>query len=180
MDIHLIPLNEFKSEIIDGCIYLSSNVRENLQDLVSSKKIHLNFEGNFIGKGNDDDHLMVLVIPVITLDENIISDLSLDQLRTLLEPLSAHEDFIRMKMVKSAHVRILLCFMCGGEKNDVEIFFAQLSSRFSVIVTNQSSFIVNTFIDRSNRKVRLSRLMNEHDFVFRLNSFLFHSIRYSP
>ena len=48
MDIHLIVLNEFKSEIIDGCIYLSSSVQETFQDLISSKKIHLNFEGNFL------------------------------------------------------------------------------------------------------------------------------------
>lgn len=45
--------------------------------------------------------------------------------------------------------------MCGGEKNDVEIFFSQLSSRFSLMVTNQSSFTVNVLIDRSNRKVEL-------------------------
>lgn len=99
-------------------------------------------------------HSIVLVIPVVTLDGNAISNLSVDQLRALLEPLSAQEDLVRTKIIKSAHVRILLCFMCGGEKNDVEIFFAQLSSRFSLIVTNQSSLTIHTFIDRSNRKVK--------------------------
>jgi hypothetical protein len=46
--------------------------------------------------------------------------------------------------------------MCGGDKNDIEIFFSQLSSRFSLMVTNQSSFIINTFLNRSNRKVKLN------------------------
>ena len=42
MEINLIPYNQFKSQIIDACIYLSSNTREILQDL---KKFHLNIEG---------------------------------------------------------------------------------------------------------------------------------------
>lgn len=155
MDIHLISLNDFKSEIIDGCIYLSSNVQETFQDLISSKKIHLNFE----------------VIPLVTLDGNSISNIPLDQLRTLLEPLSTHEDFIRMKMTKSAHLRILLCFMCGGEKNDVEIFFSQLSSRFSLVVTNQSSITIHAVLDRSNRKIEFIPVSFHSLFAMKFTEF---------
>ncbi len=44
--------------------------------------------------------------------------------------------------------------MCGSDKNDVETFFSQLFSRFSVMATNQSSFIINILLGRSNRKVK--------------------------
>jgi hypothetical protein len=47
--------------------------------------------------------------------------------------------------------------MCGGEKNDVEIFFSQLFSYFSVMVTNESTFIINNFLNRSNRKVKKNK-----------------------
>ena len=46
--------------------------------------------------------------------------------------------------------------MCGGENNDIETFFSQLSARFSLMVTAQngdSSFIINAFLGRTNRKV---------------------------
>ncbi len=61
--------------------------------------------------------------------------------------------------------------MCGGDKNDVEIFFAQLSSRFSLTATNQASFIINTFLGQSNRKVikRINLRNISIDFSIRLN-----------
>jgi len=61
--------------------------------------------------------------------------------------------------------------MCGGEKNDVEIFFSQLSSYFSVMVTNESTFIINTFLNRSNRKVELIPVSFHSLFAVKLNDF---------
>ena len=46
--------------------------------------------------------------------------------------------------------------MCGGESNHVESFFAQLASRFPLTLINQheeTSFIVNAYVGRTNRKV---------------------------
>ncbi len=40
---NFISLNHFNSQIIDGCIFLSSTAQELLKD----KKIHLNLEGKF-------------------------------------------------------------------------------------------------------------------------------------
>jgi hypothetical protein len=86
-------------------------------------------------------------------DSNSISNIPNDQLRSSLEKFLSNGEF-PTKIQKTINLRILLCFMCGGDKNDIESFFSQLSSRFSLIITNQSSFMINTFLDRSNRKVR--------------------------
>lgn len=48
--------------------------------------------------------------------------------------------------------------MCGGETNDVEIFFSQLSSRFSLVVNNQPSFLMKAYIGRSHRKVIMNHI----------------------
>jgi hypothetical protein len=97
-------------------------------------------------------------------------NIPIDQLRSSFEYLLSNGEIIPNKIQKSIHLRILLCFMCGGEKNDVEIFFSQLSSRFSMIVNNQSSFIINTFLNQSNRKVTTNLLKKKYFFFFiRLN-----------
>ncbi len=82
-----------------------------------------------------------------------------EQLRLSFEQILSNQEIIPNK--KQFDLRILLCFMCGGENNDIEIFFSQLSSRFSLLVTNEygdSSFIINAFIGRSNRKVNLEKI----------------------
>jgi hypothetical protein len=99
-------------------------------------------------------------------------NIPIDQLKSSLEHLLSNGEIIPNKTQKSIHLRILLCFMCGGDKNDVEIFFSQLSSRFSMIVNNQSSFIINTFLNRSNRKVTKKKLIynkKKSFFIIRLN-----------
>lgn len=79
-------------------------------------------------------------------------------------------------------LRILLCFMCGGESNEIEQFFAQLSSRFTLIgnqYSGYSSFIIKTFLQRSTRKVNFFQIHQLNLCSYsRLNSFLFHFIRY--
>lgn len=59
--------------------------------------------------------------------------------------------------IRSFDLRILLVFMCGGETNDVETFFSHLSSNFPLKITNErgeTSFIVQTLLNRSNRQVK--------------------------
>ncbi len=95
---------------------------------------------------------LFLAIPIV---DNIGNELPIEQLRLSIEQLLSMEEILPNK--KQFDLRILLCFMCGGENNDIENFFSQLSSRFSLMVTNQSgdsSFIINTFLGRSNRKVK--------------------------
>ena len=90
---------------------------------------------------------------------DIANELTIEQLKLSLDELLSTEETLPNK--KQFDLRILLCFMCGGENNEVEMFFSQLSSRFSVLVTNQSgdlAFIVNTFLGRSNRKVKFQSI----------------------
>jgi len=91
----------------------------------------------------------------VNLNSQFSDNIPNEQLRLSFEQILSNQEIIPNK--KQFDLRILLCFMCGGENNDIEIFFSQLSSRFSVLVTNQygdSSFIINTFLGRSNRKVK--------------------------
>lgn len=60
---------------------------------------------------------------------------------------------------QQSDLRILLCFMCGSDIDDVNLFFTHLGSRFALIVSNESgetSFIFNTLVGRTNRKVKLN------------------------
>lgn len=133
-----------------GCVIVSTNA----QEILSKKKIRLNSE-----------------IPIVNLNGESILNIPLDQLKFSFEKFLSNDELIPNKNQKSIYLRILLCFMCGGDKNDVETFFSQLSSRFSLIVTNQSTFLINTFINRSNRKVRRISFVYEYYFLllFRLN-----------
>ncbi len=81
--------------------------------------------------------------------DKIPNELTIEQFRLSFEQLEE----ILLPNKNQFDLRILLCFMCGGENNDIENFFSQLSARFSLMITN-SSFIINTFIGRSNRKVK--------------------------
>lgn len=99
----------------------------------------------------------ILDIPSVDLpsqfDGNSISNIPIGSIRKSLEHFLTTEDSLN-KTQKSLHLRILLCFMCGGETNDVKTFCSQLSSRFSFINNDQPSFMINTFLGRSNRKVK--------------------------
>jgi hypothetical protein len=108
-------------------------------------------------------HFYSLVIPIINLDGDNILNIPIDQLRSSFESILSNENLKNPKSVH--HLRILLCFMCGGDKNDVEIFFSQLSSRFSVTLTNQSSFLINLFIGRLNRKVKKMKFYFSNSFI---------------
>ncbi len=44
---NFIPLNNLKSQIIDGLIFLSLNAQQILQDFLSQKKIHLNIDRKY-------------------------------------------------------------------------------------------------------------------------------------
>ena len=157
--INLITLNKLKSQTIDGCIFVSSNAQQIFEDFMSRKRIHININGIYKLKVQKQIKtiLINLDIPVLNLysqfDSNSISNIPNDQLRSSLEEFLSNSEFPN-KAPKSINLRILLCFMCGGDKNDIESFFSQLSSRFSLIITHQSSFMINTFLDQSNRKVK--------------------------
>jgi len=52
LEVSFIPLNNLKSQIIDGLILLSSNAQKILQDFISQKKIHLNIDRKYIKKNS--------------------------------------------------------------------------------------------------------------------------------
>ena len=82
-----------------------------------------------------------------------------ERLRISLDRLVlAGESLIKKKL--SIDLRILVCFMCGGEKNDVEILIDHLASRFTLNCVNQSSFLINVVVGRANRKVKQRRKKN--------------------
>ncbi len=154
---NFITLKNWKSQTIDGLIFLSLNAQQILQDFISQNKIRLNIDRKYpIILTMNLKIISNLVIPTVNLDGNSMMNIPTDQLKSSIEALSSNGECIPNKTQKSIHLRLLLCFMCGGEKNDVEIFFSQLSSRFSLMITDQSSFLINAFIDRSNRKVKKS------------------------
>jgi hypothetical protein len=113
------------------------------------------------------EKFFLLAIPIVNINFQYPDNIPYEQLRSSIEQILSNEEIIPYK--KQFHLRILLCFMCGGETNDIEIFFSQLASRFSLSVTNQygdSSFIINTFIGRSNRKVILKKKFFLNYFFF--------------
>ncbi|CAF3390712.1 unnamed protein product [Rotaria sp. Silwood1] len=156
--INFLILKNLKFQIIDGCFFVSSNSQQILQDFISQKKIHLNIEH----------------IPIVDLysqcDSNSISSISNDTIKSSLEHLLFYEESSNI-VQKPIYLRILLCFMCGGETNDIEIFSSQLSSRFSFMINNQSSFVINTYLDQSNRKIEFIPVSFHSLFAIKLTDF---------
>jgi hypothetical protein len=91
------------------------------------------------------------------------NDLSLiNRFRLVLNELIHHQSSTVTTDANHKDLKVLIGFMCGGDSNDVELFFNQLASRFTLTVTNQSgetSFILDTFLGRHNRKVSHSVTM---------------------
>ena len=147
-------------------------------------KIHLRSTSTVLIISSHSSFLLSLLdIPIVNAKSNIPELISMEQLKISLEELLSSIDEILPDSIPS-DLRILLCFMCGGEMNEIEQFFSQLSSRFTLIVNNysgNSSFIIKTFLRRSTRKVIRTNFLplKLQIFPFRLNSFLFHFIRYS-
>ncbi|UJR10556.1 hypothetical protein I4U23_014756 [Adineta vaga] len=110
-------------------------------------------------------------IPIVNLyaqfEANTVSS---ESLRSSIEQFLSNDESTT-KTSESKHLRILLCFMCGSDKNDVETFFSQLSSRFSLTITNQSTFMINTFLGRSNRKIELVPVSFHSLFAMALTEF---------
>ncbi|CAM4768497.1 unnamed protein product [Rotaria magnacalcarata] len=145
--VNLWTLNNLKTQSINGCLIVSPTGREILEDFISQKRFHINI--NTIPTVN-------LHFPISN-DSNrhIPNDIAIEQLRLSVEQLLLNDKNFSNK--NPFDLRILLCFMCGGENDDVERFFSQLSARFSLMVTNQYgdfSFIINAFLGRSNRKIQ--------------------------
>ncbi|CAF1070974.1 unnamed protein product [Adineta steineri] len=154
--INFLTFNNLKSQTIDGCIFVSSNSQKILRDMNIQRKLHLNI-----------DH-----IPILNLYSQFNNkSISNDELRSTIEHFLSNDESLNNKIEKSNHIRILLCFMCGSDKNDVEVFFSQLSSRFSLTITNQSSFMINTFFGRSNRKIELIPVSFHSLFAVKLIDF---------
>lgn len=64
------------------------------------------------------------------------------------------EDFLHWSKGKfSVDLRIAVCSMCGGEKNEVETFLDQLSSRLTLTPIGASSLFFSAFVGRKKRKV---------------------------
>lgn len=126
--------------------------------------------------------LLLLAIPIVKAKTNIPDRLTIEQLKPSVDELVSSMEENLPNAIQS-DLRILLCFMCGGESNEIEQFFAQLSSRFTLIANQyagNSSFIIKTFLQRSTRKV-ISEKSKENFLLSnfsRSNSFLFHFIRY--
>lgn len=135
-----------------------------------------------------DEIFFTLEIPMIELfessEDSSTIEICQERLRISLDRLVlAGESLIKKKL--SIDLRILVCFMCGGEKNDVEILIDHLASRFTLNCVNQSSFLINVVVGRANRKVKQRKKKSflkklSIFFLFcRSNSFVFRFIRYS-
>ncbi|CAF4685013.1 unnamed protein product, partial [Rotaria sp. Silwood2] len=113
-------------------------------------------------------------IPTIDLysqiDGHSLSNIPSDIIKSSLEHLLSYEESLN-KLQKPIYLRILLCFMCGGETNDVQILCSQLFSRFSFMINNQSSFVINTFLDQSNRKIEFIPVSFHSLFAIKLTDF---------
>ncbi|CAF1123406.1 unnamed protein product [Adineta ricciae] len=161
---NLWTLNNVKNQSIDACLIVSSTGQKILEDYVSHKKISLDID----------------TIPIVKLnsqtsdrsDSNIPDSYSIKQLRLSLEQVFSNEEKFSKK--SSTDLRILLCFMCGGETNDIEIFFSQLATRFSLVTTNQhgdTSFIITTSLDHDNRKIEFIPISFHALFAMKLTDF---------
>ncbi|CAF0785219.1 unnamed protein product [Rotaria sordida] len=162
--INLWTLNNVKTQAINGCLIVSLTGQEILEEFISQKRFPINID----------------TIPIVHLNSQIPNDsnnnipheITIEQLRSSLEQLLSNEKNVPNK--NQFDLRILLCFMCGGENNDVENFFSQLSSRFSLMVTNQHgelSFIINAFLGRSNRKIQFIPVSFHSVFTIKLIDF---------
>ncbi|CAF0947926.1 unnamed protein product [Adineta ricciae] len=155
LPINLITLNALRSERIDGCLFVSATAQKLLRDIVVQKKLHLN-----------TDHM-----PIVNLYAQFeAKSISSEQLRSAVEQFLSTDGYTS-QTAESKHLRILLCFMCGSEKNDVETFFSQLSSRFSLMISNQSTFLFHTLLGRSNRKIELVPVSFHSLFAMTLTEF---------
>ena len=104
-----------------------------------------------------------------------------ERLRCALENLFSSIETFRSTNIP-IDLKLLLVFMCGGEKNHVETFLTHLSQRFSLIGNGQSSFIINIPIGRTQRKVNRTKFLTKNvlfSLSFRSNSFVFLFIRFS-
>ncbi|CAF2393123.1 unnamed protein product [Rotaria sp. Silwood2] len=164
LQINLWTLNNIKTQSINGCLIVSPAGREILEEFISQKRFPLSIN----------------TIPIVNLNfpipndstNNIPNEITIEQLRSSLEQLLSNEKIVSNK--NQFDLRILICFMCGGENNDVEKFFSQLSSRFSLMVTNQYgelSFIINAFLGRSNRKIQFIPVSFHSLFTIKLIDF---------
>ena len=131
--------------ISSGCLIVSRNGRELLE---------ANFPLNLNSKSSNSmsirTEILCLVIPFVEIETDSTPNIPLEQLLNEIDKIPVKTSF---------DLRILLCFMCGGDSNDIETFFSQLAARFSLMVTNEygnASFIFNTFIGQMNRKVKFS------------------------
>ena len=115
-----------------GCLLVSPNAQEVFQAFVSRRKSFTNGHGS------------TSPIPRVQ-----ISDLSEEELKSSVERLlfTNHSPM---------DLRILVCLMCGGEKNEVEHFIEQLSTRFTLVETTRSSFMITASLGRSTRRVSQS------------------------
>ncbi|CAF1029352.1 unnamed protein product [Rotaria magnacalcarata] len=156
--INFLTLKNFKFQTIDGYVFVSSNSREILQNFISEKKIHLNI-----------DHIQTVDLHS-QIDGNSISSIPIDIIKTSLKHLLSKEES-QNNLQTPVHLRILLCFMCGSETNDVKIFCSHLSSRCSLMINNQSSFMINTFLGRSNRKIEFIPVSFHSLFAMKLINF---------
>ncbi|CAF3809984.1 unnamed protein product [Adineta steineri] len=141
LQINLWTLNNLRTQSVDGCLIVSPTGRELLQTFLTQKKFSINID-------------TIPMVNLISATSDHSNEIPIEQLRLSLEQLSNSKETFSNK--KRSDLRILLCFMCGGNNNDIEIFFSQLASRFSLVTTNQYgdlSFIINAFLGRSNRKV---------------------------
>ncbi|CAF3534665.1 unnamed protein product, partial [Rotaria socialis] len=158
LHINFLTLKNLKFQPIDGYVFVSSNSQEILQDFISEKKIQLSI-----------DHIQTVDLHS-QIDGNSISNIPIDIIKTSLEHLLSNEES-QNNLQKPVHLRILLCFMCGSETNDVKNFFSQLSSRCSLMINNQSSFMINTFLGRSNRKIEFIPVSFHSLFAMKLIDF---------
>ena len=87
---------------------------------------------------------------------NIPNEMTIERVRSFVEQLLFNADSAK-KRSKLSDLRLLVCFMCGGASNDIEIFVLQLAARFVLTVLNSSSVMINVVLEQSRRKVSRER-----------------------
>lgn len=139
-----------------GCLIVSDNGQNILEESLSQTSLQLNMNSTDLNKSLlISSFFSFSAIPMVNAKANIPELIQKDQLKISVEELLSSVDEILPDPIES-DLRILLCFMCGGEMNEIEQFFSQLSSRFTLIgntYSGNSSFIIKTFLHRTTRKV---------------------------
>jgi len=154
--INPIAFDQFENESIDGCLLICEKAQEMFDSFVTNRS-NLLVPFAHLTDVDSDEHSSENIPPT-------------ERLRCALENLFSSIETFRSTNIP-IDLKLLLVFMCGGEKNHVETFLTHLSQRFSLIGNGQSSFIINIPIGRTQRKVEFVCVSFHSIFAWKLDEF---------